>query len=66
MPEKHLTSYMNAPLMERSPFFNDTEILLVSLHDIIRKLSEFTESSEDYIVEMPLKLGLTWILILNF
>jgi hypothetical protein len=31
---------------------------IVSYYDIIRKLSEFRELSEDYIAEMPVKLGL--------
>ena len=36
----------------------DKEILLVSWYDIIMKLSECSELSEDYIAEMPVKLGL--------
>ena len=46
--------------MERCPYFfiYDKEILLVSWYDIIMKLSECSELSEDYIAEMPVKLGL--------
>ena len=40
---------------KKSLFYNDKEILIVSCYDIIMKLSEL---SEDYIAEMPVKLGL--------
>ena len=43
---------------KKSLFFNDKEILIVSCYDIIMKLSEFSELSEDYIAEMAVKLGL--------
>ena len=34
------------------------KFLLVACYDVIMKLCEFSELSEDYIAEMPLKLGL--------
>ena len=43
---------------KKTLFFNEKLISLVSCYDIIIKLSEFSESSEDYIAEMPVKLGL--------
>ena len=53
---------------KKTLFFNEKLILLVSCHDIIMKLSEFSELSEDqnllegfgedYIAEMLVKLGL--------
>ena len=46
---------------KKSLVFNDKKILIVSCYDIIMKLSElseFSELSEDYIAEMPVKLGL--------
>ena len=44
--------------MERSPYFL---MILISCYDIIMKLSEYSELSEDYLAEMPVKLGLVQI-----
>ena len=43
---------------KKTLFFNEKLILLVSCHDIIMKLSEFSELSEDYLAEILVKLGL--------
>ena len=50
---------MIKPLMERSPYF--LMILLVSCYDIIMKLSEFIELSENYIAEMPVKIAQVYL-----
>ena len=46
------------PNGKKTLFLNDKLILLVSCYDIIMKLSEFSELSEDYIADIRTKLGL--------